>query len=339
MPQEHDLYLLLTRYFQGTLDQEELLYLEDWKAKHPQAFQDMLQLWQGSSTEVSTYHEEINLQKLNQRIDALENENEEKKSRLSKKYLALAAGVSLLLLALAGILYQASIFPASEFERVQWIEKSTQKSQIATFTLLDGTKIKLNADSKFRYATSFMKDSLREVFLEGEAFFEVTHDPRRPFIVHTAELQTRVLGTCFSVHAYPEDALSKVTVASGKVEVLLSKDTLQEVLEPSRQIIYQKGQTAWQQKEIGIEEELAWMEGRLVFNYERLEQVAKTLERYYDVEVIFENDQLKDCRFTASFQQENIFHILDAMSYINDMEYTFHEGKINLDGIGCTIEK
>jgi transmembrane sensor len=339
MPQERDIYLLLSRYFQGTLDQKELIYLEDWRAKHPKAFQDMLRLWQGSSTKVSTYREEINLQKLNQRIDALEAENEEKKSRLSKKYLVLAAGVSLLLLALAGILYQAFEFPAGEFERVQWIEKSTQRSQIANFTLLDGTKVKLNADSKFRYTTNFMQDSLREVFLEGEAFFEVTHDPRRPFIVQTAELRTKVLGTSFSMHAYPEDNLSKVTVASGRVSVQHTNDTLQEVLLPSHQIIYQKGQTDWQQTEINIEQELAWMEGKLIFNYERLEQVAKTLERYYDVEVIFEDDQLKNCRFTASFQRENIFQILDAMSYINNMEYSFQEGKISFYGKGCITKK
>jgi ferric-dicitrate binding protein FerR (iron transport regulator) len=336
MPQERDIYLLLTQYFQGTLEKENLRYLEDWKANHPVAYQDMLHIWQESNTKSPTYHEEINFQKLNQRIDALEAENDEKKHRLSKRYLTLAASISFLLIAVFGLFYKMYDATAKEDEQVQWIEKSTQRSQIATFTLLDGTKVKLNADSKFRYAANFLQDTLREVYLEGEAFFDVTHDPNRPFLVHTHELHTRVLGTSFSVHAYPEDALSKVTVASGKVAVQCTLDTLQEVLLPSRQIIYQKEEATWQLEEVNIKQELAWIEGRLIFDHERLELVARTLERYYDVKVIFEDEKLKNCRFSASFQRENIFHILDAMSYINNMEYTFKEGKITLSGKGCT---
>jgi ferric-dicitrate binding protein FerR (iron transport regulator) len=330
MPPSTDLYTLVSKYFAHQLEEEELEQLDRWKAAHPEEFAELQSIWQKQRAYKQPFRRAEVQQKLNQRIDALEAESHPMPQNNYFAY-KIAASVSLLLL-VAGFAYWLILWKSAA-EAVVWIEKATRKSQVATFTLPDGSRVALNADSKFRYPASG-QPSIREVFLDGEAFFEITPNPERPFVVRTGALTTRVLGTSFVVSAYPEDEVAKVAVVSGRVAVDLPEFSA-TVLQPNRQVVYHKIEKTRSEQAAIMANELAWTKGRLVFNATQLSQVARILERYYNVTVKLETEELKGCQVTATFEQETLFHVLESISYINALEYTFNEGIVTITGTGC----
>ena len=176
----------------------------------------------------------------------------------------------------------------------------TQKGQRTSVRLSDGSQVRLNVDSRLTVPPSFGKKR-RVVHLEGEAFFEVRGDSTRPFIVRSEGAATRVLGTAFNVGAYPEDEEIKVVVAEGRVslqaddspkqggedrkeehqDVVLTKNQVSLISRSGGQII---------QREEDLSEHLAWMEGQLVFDDAPFDEVARRLERWYDLEITLGDD-------------------------------------------------
>jgi len=336
MPQPPDIYVIIGKFLSGTIEEDEQQYLEAWRQECPDEFTRLQQLWNESAKPDSCYRQEYNQQKLNQRIDAWEAGEEDKKVRHSLRPWLVAASISLLLIGSVITFFYDNLSEAFRAENREWVEKRSVRSQIATFTLIDGTKVKLNADSKLRYAENFVQAERREVFLEGEAYFEVTHRPDRPFLVRTSEVDVRVLGTSFSVNAYPEDTLTGVVVANGKVAVNGLSTQSPEVVLPNQKVTYYKSSRQWKKTAVDVTQELAWTEGKLLFQNADLKQVAKTLERYYDITISFNDKMLESCRFTGSFQRETLFNVLDAIGYINNLEYEYENGTVVLSGAGCT---
>ncbi len=336
-PKKDDRYVLVSKYLAHQMEEDELAALEAWRKNHPEEFKALRSLWYGARADRQAFSAERAKQRLNQRIDALEAENLQQRQQKTHYWLKVAASISLLCIVAATAYFFAPWQPLHEGGQASWIEKSTGKSQIAVLTLPDGTQVKLNADSKISYSPKFDQDQTREVFLQGEAFFEVTHDPQHPFIVQAGKLSTKVLGTSFVVSAYPQDETTKVTVASGKVEVHLPHGLPTTLLLPGRQMVCNPAEKTWHEQAVTLQHALAWTEGRLVFHNATLSEVARVLGRYYDVRVLFATEDLKNCQLTASFEKETLFHVLDAIGYINDMQYTFEEGVVTLTGTGCTL--
>lgn len=166
--------------------------------------------------------------------------------------------------------------------------------------LSDGTRIKLNSESEIRYPTTF-SDTLREVFLKGEAYLEVSKS-ERPFIVHTYDAQIKVYGTRFDINSYNPEHIY-VVLAEGKVgirnthspEILLSPNQL-------AQIDARHGITI--KKEINPEYYIAWQNGYFAFEKEKLEDILITLSRWYNFDVLYSKPELKDICFTASLKRD-----------------------------------
>ncbi len=336
MPLSDELFVLISKHLaQQPMDAVERIRLNRWKEENPEAFEEMRKIWWAQRLVRQSFRQAEVQQKLNQRIDALEAEGQLIPARKRDWLNKIAASIGLFLLAASVVywLFFQNLTP--EKKKETWVEKSTQKSQVATFTLTDGSRVTLNADSKIRYPASDHRP-LREVFLTGEAFFEVVANPERPFVVRTAALATRVLGTSFSVSAYPDNELARVTVATGRVAVDLPALST-TVLHPNRQLVYDQGNRTLREQAASVANELAWTEGRLVFEGAQLSQVARVLERYYNVTIEFDTKTLRDCRITASFDQETLFHVLKSISYINNLEYTFNNGTVTLIGDGCAL--
>ncbi len=335
MPPNNDKYVLVSKYLAHQMEADELAALEQWKKTHPEEFKALSAIWYEAHTERTAFHTPLAQQRLNQRIDAFEAENLQQQQQKTFYWLKVAASVSLLCM-VAGMAYFLAPWPSLQKSgEARWMEKSTGKSQMATLTLADGSKVRLNTNSKIRYSTEFNQSRTREVFLEGEAFFEVTHDPQHPFLVQAGALSTRVLGTSFSVSAYPGDETAQVTVATGKVEVHSTQGLPTTVLLPGRQMVGNPTEKSWREQAVVLQDAQAWTEGRLVFGNARLSQVARVLERYYDVTVVFATEDLKDCQIMAHFEKETLFHVLDAISYINQIHYIFQDGVVTLSGTGC----
>jgi transmembrane sensor len=197
--------------------------------------------------------------------------------------------------------------------------------------LADGTGVWLNAGSSIRFPVSFTEDT-RQVYLEGEAYFEVSHDGS-PFIVSTEDMDVRVLGTSFNISAYADEPLYKTTLVEGKVSVeLLGQEGSPSnslILSPDHQAIFNRSESQLSDVEVNATQYTSWMQGKLEFHNESLDLVMKRLARWYDFEYEFENPQAKDFHFSARLNNgENISTIIEMLEMTTDVKFELRDQKI-----------
>ncbi len=238
-----------------------------------------------------------------------------------KPFLRIAAVIVSILIAFA--VYKYSNIPNDKKGQLATIQKVTQKGQKSTIILSDGTQIRLNSDSKIIFPEKFGREK-REVLLEGEAFFDVSRDEKRPFIIKTKDLTTTVLGTSFNVKAFPQE-ITQVTVATGKVQVTSGKNqsaVKSNLLVPGEQINYDPSSGQMHKNEVNIERFLAWKDGILNFEEIKLYEATKILERWYGVTFTFDNDAMRNCKIVkGTYKNENLFNILKSFQYFLEFDY------------------
>lgn len=161
--------------------------------------------------------------------------------------------------------------------------------------LADGTKVWLNSSTKLTFPQNFSGNE-RRVILSGEAFFEVARDEDKPFIVETSRMDVRVLGTRFNVNAYTDNDVVSATLVNGSVEVS-SGAQKPIVLVPGEQAYGEEGKLEIQ--EVNTRLYTSWIDGKFLFNNAELEEIAKQISRWYDVEIFFSNENVKKTRFTG----------------------------------------
>jgi transmembrane sensor len=209
----------------------------------------------------------------------------------------IAAAVILLVLA-AGAFYFFTNQPATPAAiAAVWKEQKTGTA-VQDIRLPDGSQVWLNAGSSIRYDSNFVNGK-REIWLEGEAYFDVTHIEGKPFEVHTGKLTTRVLGTAFNIDAYAPAGDITVTVKRGKVTVT---DSVHEsgILLPDQMVTYtQDG--SFTRDSVVSNNSMAWTSGEFVFDEMKFSEVTKRLERQFKVALLFKDKSIGDCRITASF--------------------------------------
>ncbi|AZS31745.1 FecR family protein [Butyricimonas faecalis] len=175
--------------------------------------------------------------------------------------------------------------------------------------LEDGTKIWMNSESRLRYPVAFFNDT-REVYLEGEAYFEVQRDANRPFIVHAGEQKVTVLGTSFGISCYASEVNDYTTLVSGKVKVDFERGKQSFVLEPGMQVAYDKKSGIATERKVDVAEFVAWKNGKYVFKQKRLEDILSTLSRWYDFEVFYQNEDVKESLFSGELRRFDDFNYL-----------------------------
>ena len=190
----------------------------------------------------------------------------------------------------------------------------TTPGQRAMFRLPDGTEVMLGVATVLRYPREFPKGS-REVSLEGEAYFEVVHHERRPFIVRAGDLVAKDLGTQFTVRAYPGDARARVVVREGRVSIRAAAGATDrsERVVASGQLgrLGQSGDPLVEQADTSAY--FAWTEGRLVFTNTPLGEAVEQIERWRDVEIRLSPPDISERRFTTSFGDESTLAILQVI--------------------------
>lgn len=194
--------------------------------------------------------------------------------------------------------------------------------------LSDGTHIWMNAGSVLTYPEYFRGNS-REVSLSGEAYFEVTPDPQAPFRVKTQEMQLTVLGTSFNVKAYPEDEALTTTLVTGKIRQTypaLEKDI---VLQPEEQAVYTKEGHVLQIQTVNVRDAMAWKEGRIVMKNKTLKEIFTELSRWYDFDVDYRQEQLKEIRFYLNMNRyDDIRTVLAKLQKTNGVKFMFQGRKV-----------
>jgi len=197
--------------------------------------------------------------------------------------------------------------------------------------LADGTVVTMNAGSSIRYPVAF-SDSTRQVFLEGEAFFDVSHNGK-PFIVSCESIDVRVLGTSFNVSSYADDAEIKTTLVDGKVKVTTAgnPDLAYEgiILAPDDQAIFSRDDASVEVVKVSTSQYTSWVDGKFEFSNANMNEVMKRLARWYDFEYEFESDAAKDYHFTARIENnQSISSILEMLEMTTDVKFEIRDQTI-----------
>lgn len=218
---------------------------------------------------------------------------------------------------------------------VQMLSRSTNQEQKATITLTDGTKVHLNVLSSISFPDQF-DNSHRTVIVQGEAFFEVTPDKNRPFIVEANGVQTKVLGTSFNVNSYNGDDVI-VAVKTGKVEVSAPEDQSRKVvLLPNQKATFERASKNLLVEEIDMDYYLDWRNKTITFNLNSMEEVVSRLSRVYNMKIELIGYQENDCLIKASYPNNNLYSVLYGLQNLVDFEYNW-KGEKTLEIIykGC----
>ena len=180
-----------------------------------------------------------------------------------------------------------------------------------TLILSDGTQVWLNAETSLRYPVEFVGNE-RKVYLEGEAFFDVTRDKQKQFVVETEKAKVRVYGTAFNVYAYPNEDEVAATLVRGAIDLKERGAGNRIRLEPGEQGCLVGGKLA--KREVDVDMYTAWITGRMVFKSIRLGDMLKHLARWYDVDIVFTEERLKEVSFTGEVKKYDDFtEVLDVI--------------------------
>ncbi len=245
-----------------------------------------------------------------------------------RKYMQAAAAAVLLIGISLVYFYYDGMFEATHTTIVQ--------AQPRNLFLPDGTIVVLNTGASLEYLPDF-GDGTREVYLKGEGYFDVAHDPSKPFIVHTGKMHIKVLGTAFNVRA-DSIGLTQVTVTRGKVQVSDDKQEL-AILTPNMQITYNMRTGEHTQKSLDAKTVTKWKPEYTLDNITLLE-AADILEKRFGKEITFRNPEMAKCQVTAYFEEDDSFeHLLDMICAIFGATYTVDEdsGLVTIDG-NCADE-
>lgn len=207
---------------------------------------------------------------------------------------------------------------------------STPRGGQYQVNLPDGTHVWLNAASKLKFPLSFDKVNERRVELQGEAYFEVKKDATKPFLVMTDKQEVQVLGTHFNISSYNDEPDTKTTLLEGSVKVsyLNSKLGDQKVLKPGQQSLIRSASDKISVQQVDTHAQVAWKEGLFFFENEPIENIMKQISRWYDVEIIYENEVTGKTVWGSVTRYANVSKVLSVLELTGEIHFKVEGRKI-----------
>ncbi len=194
--------------------------------------------------------------------------------------------------------------------------------------LADGSKVWLNSETTIRFPVNFTQD-VREIYLEGEAFFEVTRDEKKPFIVSTTRMKINVVGTAFNIKAYNNEKQTATTLVNGKVKIHDSHTGKQFSLLPNQQAVTSNEGTAI--IPVNIEQFTAWKNGRILFEENSLAEILNDISRWYDIDIVYDDPQIQKLRYSIDMKRYDQFKdILDLLELTQRIKFTIDEKTVTI---------
>ncbi len=304
---------------------EEKQIFDKWISsnnKNKAYFNDLKIIWNKSGT-LSEY-DLIDVNTAKEKVKRKIKIQDNNKFFISRKLLKVA---SVFVFAFIIIWLTYAIFEKASNKHFQYIESVTKNGEKAQVVLSDGTKIWINSGSILKYPDVFTGKN-REVFLEGEAFFDVSHNKNKPFIITTSLIQIEVLGTKFNISSYPDDETIETTLVAGTVKItsknIKSKSGKENyILKPNEKATFLKNDNTVIIDEVITKYYTSWKDGSLFFNNETFEKIAKRLERWYDLEIELTNSELKYNKYTCVVDKDKtIEHVLNLLNICTPIEYS-----------------
>ena len=364
--EEERFYILLSRQFAksiSAIEKEELASLMQTNPEFRLKAELFSGIWspENHSPQKDEIKEAYMRHLLKHRTDFLPTDDDhielkQPKTRIKKK-LAIFFSACLIIL-LTG-------FTVNYFNRQQeTVKKPPAISSVVTrygnkskIQLPDGSQVWLNAGSRLDYVNADFTNHHREVYLTGEAFFDIVHNPSSPFIVRSGDMQIRVLGTSFNVKAYPEEDQMETSLIRGSVEITIKNrpDDIY-ILKPNEKLVINNERVAEKIKSSQIAPaairetgdivtlkkvnyttaeklviETAWVQNKLVFKAERFTDLAVKLERWYGIKIGFRNADKEELMFTGIFTTETITQALNAMRVVHPFHFSIEKNIIYIE--------
>lgn len=319
----------ISRKIAGESTEEDLYLVDNWLKENEnniKIYNTLLEMW--NTEKLTTENQQSLFDSVKRKISVYEN-LPKKRFYLTSFFKIAAIGFILIALNLAFYLFREK--PA--IESVAWQEIAVPRGNRMKITLPDSTSIWLNNETKFRYANNFSSTN-RQVELSGEAYFDVHHDSEHPFTVKIGNKKIKVYGTRFSVNAYPEDQFIETSLISGSVvfenDSKINGET-EFKIEPGNSLYYNKLSNSVENKKIQSSFYEYWEKGMYTFKDEKFETLAVKLKRIFNVEVVFEDEFLKNKTYTGTINvNDNIFIFMEAIrrTSVQPIEYRFNNNMI-----------
>ena len=326
---------LIANYLTEGLDKNALDELKTWiaaSAENQQYFIRQREIWFSavSREAASVYDKDKAFENFRNRVESQKEIQSTSRRGFSLSALWRYAAVVAIIIAVGCISYwQGEVNVKDTFADISVEAPLGSKTKLY---LPDGTLVWLNAGSRMTYSQGFGVDN-RKVELEGEGYFEVKRNEKIPFFVKTKDLQLQVLGTKFNFRDYPEDHEVVVSLLEGKVGLNnLLREEKEAVLSPDERAVLNKANGFLTVESVTASNASQWTDGYLFFDEELLSDIAKELERSYNVKIHIANDSLKTFRFYGNFvrREQNIQEVLEALSSTEKMQYKIEERNITI---------
>lgn len=296
-------------------DQSEMKTFMDWielSSENRKTYNDILNCWALSGISYDNPNVDVDL-------PFRQFKRRNFKTRILTGYLKYAAAILIFLS--VGALAQYLVSKKSFNQDIAWQELTVPFGQSVQLAMSDSTRVWLNSGTKLRYPSSFTAHS-RVVELDGEAFFEVASDKKHPFVIKTTNLNVEVTGTRFNVDAYTENDKTNVTLVEGEVAIQDKSGNTMVDLHPNMNAEFTKSTDKLKLKKVSVEFYTSWTTGTMVFQQESLAEIAKKLEKWYSVEIVFDQEDIKEIAFSGSIlKNKPIDQILEILTYISGIGY------------------
>lgn len=308
---------LFRKYFSGKCNEDECKEVEKYISSHPQVVDQFFdEEWERSADEIPA---EVTAKIKNEVYTAIKEPEAKKIAHLS--FLRIAAAITVLLAIGAGIFY-INNYKNNRLE--QWVRVDNPGTRIKSVIMPDNSTIWLNANSSISYSNLY-NTAKRELKLSGEAFFQVSKNPQKPFIVHSGKLSTTALGTSFNISAYEKDQMVRVVLVTGKVAVDLKEsfnDEHRVILTPGKMIEFENKNSRWSSTVINTASVTAWRNSKLTFINEPLPDALRKIARYYQITIRFNEEELSRLHFDGVFSTtEEKDRVLKTVLSVYGLDY------------------
>jgi len=317
---------IIQKYLQGKTSEEENLQLQQWIRQSPENKKRLFvekDIWDtfGFHSNKKNYETTPELELLRKRIDA----NNQKRLINLSRVLRIAA----ILLIAFGLGWATQNIPFNDNQQtanVSMQEVFVPKGQVNQIFLADGTRIWINSESRLTLPSVFAPHE-RVVKLNGEAFFEVAKDKKRPFRVEVNGQQIEVFGTSFNVRAYSNSNTIETTLETGKVQLRVGNQTT--MLNPGEQSLFNRVAKQMVVSKVDVVTFSSWKDGRFEFQNEDLIEVFKTVERWYDVDITCDENTFRGMHFSGVIKRnKDARHFLELLNLTVPIHYEIKSDKI-----------
>ena len=321
----------ISRKISGEDTSEDVRQVDEWLNEKPvnkQIYNRLSEIWNFRKTPLNNYHSVF--ESIKRRIAVYEN----RPKRLFYTTTLFKVAAILVLIFVSNFMVYTFMF-GSKQEIISYQEIIVPRGNRMKLVLPDSTSIWLNNETKLRYASNFSAGN-REVELSGEAYFDVHHDASHPFIVKVGKQRIKVLGTRFSVNAYPEDNVIETSLLSGSVVFESDREikgNSEFRLDPGHSLFYDKQNNTISTQKIQSSYYQYWENGVYAFKDESFESLSIKIKRIFNVEIVFEDSFLKTKTYTGTINiNDNIFIFMEAIrrTSVEPIEYKFNKNIINI---------